>query len=379
MKKFNVPIQKPKPDIDHFLDVMTGKVIPERPPLGEYLVDNAVMKPILKNLLGRKWIDTSANVEFMGGQMDFSKTGREKMNGFLDNQIAFWYHMGYDYVRVEVSLPLPAISHVASDTAKGNEEQNRAWQGLEPGVINSWEDFEKYPWPEITDDTFYIHQYICEHLPDDGFGFITSHAGGVYEHVSRLMGYNGLCNSICDNRELVKAVADKLGNLIFAYTERLLQFPRLAAIMQGEDFGFKTGTLISPEDIRELFFPWLRRFSELIHNNGRPYFLHSCGKVDDLVEDFIEDIKIDGKHSFEDIITPIWEYKKRWGDRLSLIGGIDIHKLSTYDEPMLRAYIRGVIDKCAPGGRFAVGSANSVPSYVPVENYLVMVDEAVGG
>jgi len=32
---------------------------------------------------------------------------------------------------------------------------------------------------------------------------------------------------------------------------------------------------------------------------------------------------------------------------------------------------------CGARGRYAVGSGNSVPSYIPVENYLAMVEEAV--
>lgn len=31
--------------------------------------------------------------------------------------------------------------------------------------------------------------------------------------------------------------------------------------------------------------------------------------------------------------------------------------------------------RCAPGGRFALGAGNSIPSYIPVENYLIMLDE----
>ncbi|MEN8230314.1 MAG: uroporphyrinogen decarboxylase family protein [Bacteroidota bacterium] len=375
MARFNVPIQNPKPDIHRFLDTMTGKHIPEKPPLEEYLIDNAVMKPILTEMLGREWVDTSDKDEYMGGQMDFNKEQQKEIDAWLDNQIAFWYHMGYDFVRVEVSLPLPAVSHVTGDTAEGNQEYNRAWQGMEAGVIQSWEDFEKYPWPEITDNTFYIHQYICEHLPD-GLGFMTCHAGGVYEHVSRLMGYEGLCYGICEQPDLVRAVSDKLGELIFQYNEGLLQLPQLSAIFQGDDFGFNTGTLIPPDTIRELYFPWHRRYAEQVHQAGRHYYLHSCGRVDDLMEELIEDIKLDGKHSFQDELTPIWEYKERWGERLALLGGVDVHKLATYDEPALRTYVREIIDKCAPGGRFAIGAGNSIPSYVSVENYLIMLDEA---
>jgi uroporphyrinogen decarboxylase len=376
MARFLVPLTNPKPDIGRFLSAMTGKIAPSKAPLEEYLVDNAVMRPILEGIMGRTWVETADKAEYMGGQMDFSKEGRELIDRWLDNQIAFWYHMGYDFVRVEVSLPLPAISHVTRDTAKGAEQYNRAWQGLEPGVIQTWEDFEKYPWPHVTDLCFYIHHYICEHLPD-GMGFLSCHAGGVYEHVSRLMGYEGLCLALYDNRELVRAVTDKLGELLLRYNEGLVQLPELAALFQGEDLGFNTGTLLAPEDIRALFLPWHRRYAQLVHDAGKLYFLHSCGKVQEIMDDLIDDVKIDGKHSFQDNVLPIWEYKKQWGDRITLLGGIDVHKLATFPEENLRRYVREVIDRCAPGGRFAVGAGNSIPSYIPVENYLIMIDEAL--
>jgi hypothetical protein len=38
--------------------------------------------------------------------MDLSHESMETIRRWLDNQIAFGYHMGYDFVRVEVSLPL---------------------------------------------------------------------------------------------------------------------------------------------------------------------------------------------------------------------------------------------------------------------------------
>lgn len=376
LSHLNVPVQDPRPDIEAFLDAMSGRSVPGKAPVMEYLIDNALMKPILEDMLGRTWVETSDKQEYMGGQMDFSQAALDTINAWLDNQIEFWYRMGYDYVRVEVSLPLPAVSHVTKDTAEGWQDHNRAWQGLEPGVIQSWEDFEKYEWPEVTDNAFYIHTYICDHLYD-GLGFISCHAGGVYEHLSRLMGYEGLCYALYDDRDLVKAVADKIGGLIYQYNERLLKIEGLSAIMQGDDFGFNTQTLIPPSDMREFIFPWHRKFSEQIHARGKQYFLHSCGKVDGLMEEFIDDLKLDGKHSFQDNIMPIWEYKKKWGDRIALLGGVDVDKLVSYRPEELRTYVRMVMEKCSPGGRFAVGAGNSVPSYCSVENYLTMLDEAM--
>ncbi len=376
MDNFKVPIKKPRPDIKRFLDAMSGKKLPTKVPMVEYLIDNAVMQPILEKMIGRKWVDTSDKTEYMGGQMEFSKENTSKINAWLDNQIAFWYHMGYDFIRVEVSLPLPAVALLAKDTATGNEEHNRAWQDLHEGPIKTWDDFEKYPWPKINYDNFYIHRYICEHLPE-GMGFITCHAGGVYEHASRLLGFENLCMLLYDNPKLVKAVADKLGELILQYNKYLLQLDGLAAIFQGEDFGFNTQTLIPPKDIREYFLPWHKKYAQIIHEKGKVYYLHSCGQISAIYEDLIEDVKIDGKHSYQDNVLPVTEAKKLYGDRICILGGVDVHKLTTFTPPDLRKYVRNIIDSCTPGGRFAVGAGNSIPSYIPVENYLTMLDEAL--
>ncbi|MHC4674048.1 MAG: hypothetical protein ACYTBZ_16305 [Planctomycetota bacterium] len=112
MNGYRVPIEKPKPDIQRFLDAMSGKKVPDRAPMVEYLIDDALMKPILENMIGRKWVETSDKEEYMGGQMEMSQENHKTVDAWLDNQIAFWYHMGYDFIRIEVSLPLPAVAHL---------------------------------------------------------------------------------------------------------------------------------------------------------------------------------------------------------------------------------------------------------------------------
>jgi len=370
-----VPLIKPRPDIGTFIDSMLGRKVPARAPLAEYLVDNIIMKPVLERM-GRKWVDTGEKEEYMGGQMDLSRQDREVINAFLDNVIAFWAAMGYDYVRVEISLPLPAVSYVIQDTAEVEGAHNRAWQSMTEGLITTWEQFEKYPWPQVTDSCFYMHEYVCSHLPE-GLGFITCHAGGVYEHLSRLVSYQGLCLMLYDDPGLFKTITDRIGRLIEEYNRRLLQFDGLAAIFQGEDFGHKTGMLLSPDSVRKYFLPWHRKYAQMCHDAGKPYFFHCCGKVDAIMDDLIDDVKIDAKHSFQDGVAPIIDWKKKYGDKIGLIGGIDMDVLSRSSPDEVRRYVRRTIEECSPGGRFAVGAGNSIPSYVPLKNYLVMLDEGL--
>lgn len=164
-----------------------------------------------------------------------------------------------------------------------------------------------------------------------------------------------MCINLYEQPELVKAVADKLGEIINAYNTALLKLDKICAIFQGEDFGYNNQTLISPQDIRKYFLPWHKIFAKQVHDAGRMYLLHSCGKIDDIMDDLIYNVRIDGKHSFQDNVMPVEEYKKRWGDRIALLGGIDVHALSTLGPEDLRKYVRTKIDACAPGGGLQSG------------------------
>jgi uroporphyrinogen decarboxylase len=93
------------------------------------------------------------------------------------------------------------------------------------------------------------------------------------------------------------------------------------------------------------------------------------------METIIEDCHFDGRHSFEDAIEPVWVAKERWGNRIALIGGVDMDFLCRADEQQLRERVRFILDRCAPGGGYCLGSGNSIANYVPLQNYLIMLDE----
>ena len=154
-----------------------------------------------------------------------------------------------------------------------------------------------------------------------------------------------------------------------------MDLPGLIAVFQGDDMGFRSGTLIRPDDLRKYTLPWHKRLAALAHDKVLLYFLHSCGNLAALMDELIDDIGIDAKHSYEDAIMPVTEMYDLYHDRMGLLGGVDLNVLTRATEEELRAYVRRILDHCAPGGRYALGSGNSIPSYIPMENYLAMLDE----
>lgn len=139
--------------------------------------------------------------------------------------------------------------------------------------------------------------------------------------------------------------------------------------------GFRGGPLISPDDLREFVIPGHKLMAGLSHQSGRPYLLHSCGDLSLIMEDLIEVVGIDARHSFEDTIKDVVTAKKRYGDRIAILGGIDVDFLCRSSEPGIRSRVRETLDRCMPGGGYCLGSGNSIANYIPVDHYLVMLDE----
>jgi uroporphyrinogen decarboxylase len=150
--------------------------------------------------------------------------------------------------------------------------------------------------------------------------------------------------------------------------------PGVGALWLGDDMGFKTSTMVSHQVFREYVFPWQKRVGEIAHAQGLPFLLHACGNLSQIMDDLIDDVGIDAKHSFEDVIMPVSEAKRQYGERIAILGGIDVDFLCRASEDEVRAYTRKVIEACAPGGGWALGTGNSVANYIPVQNYLAMLD-----
>ncbi len=357
----HLPVATPRPDIAKFTRILAGKEKGTAPPLIEYLVDEVVLEPIVTVLLGRPWTNEGPD--------------RESQKSYLDNFIEFWVRMGYDFVRFERGLPFQIKQILAPDAAPGSAKQ-RAWAEEHSGSIQSWEDFERYPWPKVEEMDFFPFEYLNANLPD-GMGLLTCHAGGIFEHLSWIMSLEGLGLALIDDPGLVRAVSNQIGGLFLSFYKHLLDLDRVAAIFAGDDMGFRTGTLISPSDLRKYCLPWQARFAAMAHGKGIPYHLHSCGNIMAVMEDLVETVGIDGKHSFEDAILPVEEFQARYGDRIAVLGGLDVHILASSTQDGVRQKTRALIEACGKRGRYAIGSGNSIPSYVPVENYLAMIDEAL--
>jgi hypothetical protein len=62
-------------------------------------------------------------------------------------------------------------------------------------------------------------------------------------------------------------------------------------------------------------------------------------------------------------------------ERFDLSGGIDVDFLCRSSESEIRARVRRTAEVYMPGGGWCLGTGNTPANYVPMENYLAMIDE----
>jgi uroporphyrinogen decarboxylase len=335
------------PDYHHILNAAKN-IEAKRLPLYEHIISDGVME---------KALNKQFKELYFGDEKDVSEYFRNYCNFFLK--------MGYDTVSFEQTIG-PAMPG------------SGALGGHKPGVIKTREDFEKYPWDEIPD--LYFKKYLVyfnalkENIPS-GMKAIGGPGNGIFECVEDIVGFMDLCYISADDPELYADLFQAVGKVVYEIWRRfLIQFSDVYCVGRfGDDLGFKSMTLLSADDIRKHIIPQYQKIIELVHSYNKPFLLHSCGKIFDVMDDLINIAKIDAKHSNEDQIArfPVWVEK--YGKKIGNFGGIDTDRVCRLGKVEMKEYILDVISQSTGHGGFAFGSGNSIPDYVPVEGYLNMI------
>jgi uroporphyrinogen decarboxylase len=275
---------------------------------------------------------------------------------------------GYDYVTTTPSN----LTFPTQDAQHGQSSRSMN----DTAVIRDRATLAAYPWQDPDKADFSVLEKTAAGLLK-GMKIIIYGPCGVLENTMALMGYEGLCLMLADDPELARDVFDAVGSRLLRMYEIGLQHPAVGAAIVNDDWGFATQTMLSPAQMRQYIFPWQRKMVQAIHRAGRPAILHSCGQLEAIMDEVIDDLKFDGKHSYEDKILPVEQAYERWGKRLAILGGIDLDFVCRSAPAAVEARSRAMFERSRGRGSYALGTGNSVPEYVPQENYFAMTRAAL--
>ena len=131
--------------------------------------------------------------------------------------------------------------------------------------------------------------------------------------------------------------------------------------------------MLPPKWFVEKLFPWYREMTAMCRAAGKPFIYHSDGDMNAMIDTII-DSGINALHPIEPESMDIYALRERVGKRLCLLGNIRVHTLATGTPAEVRELVKDRVLRLGHQGAYCVGSSNSVPNYVKMENYRAMLE-----
>ena len=334
---------KRKPDFSNLTAVLEKK-IPKRPTLFEFFLNGNLEKYLCEDDY-----DISSRLASV----------KTKMKAFKN--------AGYDYVTLGIGgFYFERLSSESKNTKSINGH----------GIITDNESFNRYKWLNPNDFNYSELDSFAEILPK-GMKIIVCGPDGVLENVIGIVGYDNLCIMLYENPQLVSDIFEHVGERLLNYYNHCIKYDCVGALISNDDWGFNTQTMLSPADMRKYCFPWHKKISQAAHEQGKYAILHSCGRYDEVIDDVIDDMKFDARHSYEDNITPVEIAYPKLHDKIAVLGGIDVDFMTRKSPEEVYNRAKRLIEMTNDGGGYALGTGNSIADYIPIENYFAMTRAAL--
>lgn len=282
-------------------------------------------------------------------------------------RIMAYRNAGYDY----------AFTHVPGMVFEtGTHGQLATISQNETVMITDRASFDAYRWPDPEKADYAYIDKLSEVTPK-GMKLGIVGPGGVLENTTFLLGFENMCYLLADGSGLAEDVFSAVGSRLVKMYSRAIQHPAVGFLIGNDDWGFKSQLMLSPDDMRRLVFPWHRQIVEAAHAAGKPAMIHSCGNLTSVMDELIDELGYDGKHSYEDTIQPVEEAYDQYGSRIAILGGIDVDFLCRSTPEAVYERSAAMVAKASTRGGYALGSGNSIPKYVPPDNYFAMIKAAL--
>jgi uroporphyrinogen-III decarboxylase len=181
------------------------------------------------------------------------------------------------------------------------------------------------------------------------------------------MGTETFSVALYEDRAFVEEVLDIYCDWMAVIAERVCQLD-FDLFISTDDMAFNTAPFFSPRIFRELVLP---RYEKVAEKITIPWAIHSDGNIVPFLEDLIS-VGVRGLHPLEkNAVDPV-ALKQEYGDRLCLMGNVDLNLLGAATPQEVDAEVKGLIRDLGPGGGYIVTSGNSLAAYCLPENVLAL-------
>ncbi|TFF63816.1 MAG: hypothetical protein EU521_00215 [Promethearchaeota archaeon] len=245
------------------------------------------------------------------------------------------------------------------------------------GYFNSYNDYEQFgpPDPKEKRREKYFKSMKKIEKQYNGEIFLIPSMWGIFEPTWQSFGFSTFSKMMRDQKS-IKRIFDDRGEFAVNLMEKFIQWGEDGAVLIYDDYGYKSGLLMSPRSYKKLVLPWLERICQIANDSGVKIILHSCGDVYEIFDELVE-CGIDAIHPIEpttaNLNYNIFKLAKKY-EELTFIGNISPQDLAGKDPSYIKDYTKKLIKELAPDGGFILSSGHSINPAVQLENFLAMYE-----
>lgn len=356
-----------EPNIDRLLRAFARKK-PDRVPLHEF----AVHSPTLEHVMGRSLAGGERGVYTTTDVIEYEKRSAAKTRN---------PHVIAQEARTLSTLTITPEEYRefcqrASIDSMVVHLSYTGQEGLSTrGQVADWPDLDRMiPPPDMAAVGDYLQHYI-DVAQGTGIG-VAAWVHSCFARTYELLGFENFALKLFDDRKFIEHVMDIFTNYSRAVAEMVAEM-EIAVFWIADDLADTRSLLISRRMIEELWLPRTERILAPIKAKGIPIAYHCDGNLTDVLPLALR-LGVNAIQPFQPNCNDIYSFKRKYGDRICLMGNMDIAgPLAFGTSADVAAETKQHLEGLAPGGGYVAGSSHSITPAVKPENFVTMVDTVI--
>jgi len=226
-----------------------------------------------------------SSYEVVRRAIEFQKPDRLPLRfealGLSDVHNVSWNQIGTGDARLRETIDEWGCRWVRSEVANMGQVKGHP--------LADWQGLKHFRWPDPDDPAFYQGMQD-RFIGSEGKYAITGIFMLLFERMHALHGFENTLIDLYQERERMEMLADRIVEFTLGIIRNISRrFPgRIHGFGFTDDWGMQQGVFIHPQLWNDFFKPRYKIILEAIHQQGWHVWMHSCGKINAILESLIE-------------------------------------------------------------------------------------------
>lgn len=212
---------------------------------------------------------------------------------------------------------------------------------LDADTVVDWKKIIKFPdlktvnWKAEAEKEFAMY-----HVDPNSQAVDFGCGNGVYERLGAFMGFEEALIALMEEPEACNDLMKEITDYKIELAQIVKKYYNPDIFTNYDDIATERGPFMSPETYRKLIKPHHKRLNDAVKELGMIPVQHTCGYCEPLIEDIIET----GAAAWTSVqpTNDIVSIQKKYGDKITLIGGFDSNGAPAQPDATLESRIAEV-------------------------------------